>query len=303
MSIKVFYHSRDFDGICSAAILYHKYPSEEFRDAEYIGIDYGDLFPWDKITVNDSIVMMDYSLPFHDMLKLREKVQRFCWIDHHRSAIDEMSTDPVLMNNLGGIRDTNFAGCELTWKFFSGTECMPEVVHMLGRYDVWKFDERAKHFQLGMRCLPDSIRNPKDGMWWRLIYGDDGNTDDYFDLVESIVNNGKTVRAFAENNAKFTIENTGMVISYDGIRFLCANACNSSSTLFEFLYDPSKHDAMMSYYFRDGTWRFGLYSTKTDVNILAVAKKFGGGGHPTACGFSVDHKTFTEHFAPALGMK
>ena len=43
--IKCFYHLADLDGHCSGAIVKYKYP-----DAELFGINYGQAFPYDKIS-------------------------------------------------------------------------------------------------------------------------------------------------------------------------------------------------------------------------------------------------------------
>lgn len=50
--MKCFYHSGDFDGICSGAIIKYKYP-----DCEMFGIDYGDEFPWDVIVPGETVFM------------------------------------------------------------------------------------------------------------------------------------------------------------------------------------------------------------------------------------------------------
>ena len=46
---------------------------------------------------------------------------------------------------------------------------------------------------------------------------------------------------------------------------------------------------MCAYSFKpeQGKWIVSLYTTHHNVNILAIANKYGGGGHAKACGFSL----------------
>ena len=65
---KCFYHSADFDGHCSGAII-----KKKFDDVEMIGINYGDEFPWSDIKPDETVYMVDFSLqPFDLMIKLNK---------------------------------------------------------------------------------------------------------------------------------------------------------------------------------------------------------------------------------------
>jgi oligoribonuclease NrnB/cAMP/cGMP phosphodiesterase (DHH superfamily) len=81
--MKIFYHSADFDGRCSGAILKQQYP-----DVCAYGIDYSDKFPFNIVGKDEIIYMVDFSLQDpKEMLKLRE----YCyliWLDHHKSALE-----------------------------------------------------------------------------------------------------------------------------------------------------------------------------------------------------------------------
>ena len=77
---------------------------------------------------------------------------RFIWIDHHISAINENYTE------YKGIRDTKFAACELTWKTLFPDIPVPIAVQLLSAYDVWNksrfdWDKMTLPFQYGMRLI------------------------------------------------------------------------------------------------------------------------------------------------------
>jgi nanoRNase/pAp phosphatase (c-di-AMP/oligoRNAs hydrolase) len=48
------------------------------------------------------------------------------------------------------------------------------------------------------------------------------------------------------------------------------------------------HDALMGFYYNGNGWTFSLYHAKhrTDLDLSAIAVKYGGGGHRGACGFT-----------------
>jgi len=58
-----------------------------------------------------------------------------------------------------------------------------------------------------------------------------------------------------------------------------------SSQLFESVYDPDMHDAMLAFGYRNHGWVVTLYTTHAGVDVSRVAKKYGGGGHAQAAGF------------------
>ena len=83
-----FYHSVDFDGQCSGAIVYNYY-KERNRKVNLVGINYGESFPWTDIGSSDTVYMVDFGIqPFKDMVLLNS-VCDLVWIDHHKTAIED----------------------------------------------------------------------------------------------------------------------------------------------------------------------------------------------------------------------
>ncbi len=166
----VIYHKIDLDGWMSAAIVKKWFeennkdpyfttleninavnlePFEEKNNMSFLGWDYGDEIP--DLSSYDKVIMVDVAFPLINMDVIASNVkliQRdFIWIDHHLSAIKECSVeigDNVNVAGYGGIRDTTFAACELTWIYFFPDEVIPEIVRLLGRYDC--FGHKTKSF-------------------------------------------------------------------------------------------------------------------------------------------------------------
>ena len=270
--MKCFYHSADLDGHCSGAIIKKRYP-----ECEMIGINYGDDFPWDTIGKDETIFMVDFSLqPFEDMVRLADMCN-FIWIDHHISAM----TECVKHEGFKGRAFVNddFSGCELTWMFFYSTKETPLSVHLLGRYDVWdlKADTRVMPFQWGMRIY-DTL--PEADIWDEVLKPDSD--------MKYIVKDGELLLEHRDAENEKYIKACAFETVFEGLRAIAVNKGLTNSQLFDSIWDTDKHDIMLTFVYRKGQWTVSLYTTKPDIDVSEIAKKYGGGGHRQAAGFQCE---------------
>lgn len=271
-----FYHSSDFDGICSAAIVNYSVG----RSVQLFPINYNRKFPWEIINTSEDVVIVDFSLPPDDMLLLEKKARSFIWIDHHKSAIENSVGK---YDHLKGLRDLRVAACELTWLFFVGPN-VPEAVHYLSEYDVWRLDdEKTLLFQYGLRV---ERPEPIDAMWIKLF-----ERNNY--LFNRILDNGTTVLAYEKKQNEFYVKSCAFAIEFLGLRAIVCNRALSSSQLFDSIYDPNKYDIMITFSRNKyGTWNLSFYSTKKEIDCSKIASQFGGGGHAGAAGCQMKELPF-----------
>jgi oligoribonuclease NrnB/cAMP/cGMP phosphodiesterase (DHH superfamily) len=276
----IIYHKIDFDGQCSGAIVKHKYP-----DAELYGMNYSDPFPWHKLVIHEEVVMVDFSLqPFTEMERLNNNCD-LTWIDHHKTAIKD-SVD-LGLSGIKGERLVGFAACELTWGYYHPQAVMPRAVYLLGRYDIWDHTcPDTVPFQYGLRLNPDT--KPDSPVWPMLFDPVVCDT-----IIAATISVGKTILQYeAQQNAAICRYSSFETLIH-GYRVITVNAALSGSMVFDSIYDPARHDAMCIFsYSRRGDWRLSFYSTKPEVDVSALAKEFGGGGHAGAAGCHVDDISF-----------
>jgi oligoribonuclease NrnB/cAMP/cGMP phosphodiesterase (DHH superfamily) len=274
------YHSKDFDGVCSGAIMKYKYP-----DIELIGYDYGEPVPWEKVK-GQVVIMADVSLPMPDMDRLAALVKSFVWIDHHASAIkDFKEAFPVIdpASFIVPVLDSKFSACELCWKYFFPERPMPLIVEYLGRYDRWDksdpkfFDEVLLPFQYGMRC-----EYPLDPDKFPSNHFSQSLTDKA--ESKSITLIGRSILKYQAQQNEQTLQQRSFEGTVDGLPALFCNGVPHNSQSFASGYDPEKHKLMVPFYYDGKTWNFSLYSTHEDVDCGAIAKLYGGGGHKGAAG-------------------
>lgn len=276
------YHNADLDGKCAAAIVLRATPSDVAIDLH--GINYGDQFPWSKVTARTHVLMVDYSLqPFSEMQRLHTRCGKLTWIDHHKSAIDTYARQSQRWD---AILDTRLAACELTWHHCFGHAPMPEAVRLLGRYDVWQWQNQpdALPFQYGMRGLSNL---PEASIWDALLQ------DTQPVHLHSIISNGHTILGYIKRQDRIYAKTTSFPMEWHGLRFVCANAQLTNSSLFDAVWDPARYDAMLTFGYRKGKWHVSLYAPTDAVDLSAIAKEYGGGGHAGAAGFQCGALPFT----------
>jgi len=345
------FHEVDLDGWMSAAIVQYWFNEQkrnhlnskvfkevdvDFGTLDFIGYNYGQPIP--DLSEYDKVIMCDISFKLTKgqeidriapMFNLIDKFKsNFIWIDHHISAMNDVAeyaneydydvSYPI------GIRDTKFAACELTWKYFFSNPIdkygeleeqnpMPEIVRLLGRYDCFGHkgtDEEQKvlEFQYGARS---AISNPEDAYQ---ALQQSLNSKHYeelnlqsiemelWDKGEAIYNylctEARSIYAagfpvtFQEPvvSGKVTEGSTGFM--YDR-KFLCINRERFNPVNFGIDYHAGGYDGCACFWYDGKQWKFSLYNDNGLVDCSAIAKQYGGGGHAGAAGMVLNYEQFT----------
>lgn len=335
MKTACIYHSIDLDGWMSAAIVKHWFiennrPNNYIIDGketarggnpynpnslDFIGYNYGQSIP--DLSKYDKVIMCDISFPKEIMVKLKNKHQSifnpgFIYIDHHISAMKDLGIDNenAFAPKYDGIQNTNFAACELTWKYFFPNEDMPEIVRLLGLYDSFRHkntDEETKvlEFQYGARQCISNYEEAYCYLNQTLTIPD---IRDRQNIVKKIHNQGKTIYQYLCTEAKQTYKN-GFEINFENkdidfssntnkhiypkYKFICINKERFNPINFGIDYHKDGYDGAACFYLnKDKKWSFSLYNDNGLVDCSQIAKQYGGGGHKGAAGMIVDLEAF-----------
>ena len=320
MKIVCIYHSIDLDGFMSAAIVKqwfiknneHYMITNEERgitdkncigipdSLHFIGYNYGQPVP--DLSEYDKVIMCDISLPKKEMFKLERRLaERFVWVDHHISAIKDIHDEGFCAD---GIRDTNFAACELTWKYFFSDEPIPEIVELLGKWDnmvnVLITDKtewlKVTEFQYGARQVITNYEEAYD----ELIHAI--KVVQKHHQIERIWSKGKAIYQYLCTEAK-QIYKSGFKIYFSEYKeiqhatcieptlelskFICINKERFNPINFGIDYHKDGYDGAACFHYANGEWHFSLYNDNGLVDCSAIAKQYEGGGHKRAAGFRV----------------
>ncbi len=312
------YHSVDLDGWMSAAIVKHWFEYQPYnikisentygRDTiDFLGWKYGDNIP--NLDEYDQVIMCDIVFPKEDMLHLwATKGQNFIWLDHHKSAIDEMQNAHENISSgaypIQGLRDTKFAACELAWKYFFPAETMPEIVRLLGRYDCFghkNTDEETKvlEFQYGAR---QCISNYEEA--YRYLIDEGMHFNIAPNTIDIVWEKGKSIYQYLCTEAKQSYKNGFKVWFPDynllgapehggrGFDFICINKERFNPINFGIDYHKEGYDGVACFWYENGNWNFSLYNDNGLVDCSEIASQYGGGGHRSASGFIVKEEEF-----------
>ena len=334
MKIVCIYHSIDLDGWMSAAIVKHWYNKIEGLpedDISFIGFNYGESIP--DLSECDKVILVDISFPKETMKKLSNLEDNFIWIDHHISAIKD---NYFMLENgneyiYNGMRDIQFAACELTWKYFFPDEPIPEIVRLLGRYDcfghkgteeeleVLQFQYAARSFLFGVEgcysalinsnnntinkwieigaaihnylCL-EAKQSYKNGFEIRFVKNDENLCDNcnYRDTFPSCYSNKDELKfgdGLGNDNIIECLNFEEQTMHSFGYKFICINKERFNPINFGINYHEDGYDGVACFHYANGKWNFSLYNENGLVNCSEIAKRYGGGGHKGAAGFSV----------------
>jgi oligoribonuclease NrnB/cAMP/cGMP phosphodiesterase (DHH superfamily) len=309
----IIYHSKDLDGVSSGALAHFVWP-----DAVLIGYDYSDK-PLDlRKFKNKRVLMVDVSLDTERMFQLINIVEELVWVDHHLSAYDDFINmcgvanrgfDKKELNSFIDLYSfpklyyyysTRLAACEMVLLLF-GNETLEsseieQSVKLLGQYDTWRntldrqlvtdkdWDREVLPYQWGMRGSLDVER-----------------LKSYFEKISSWMSGyslvrdieiGQKILFYQRETDKVNIEKNVFEFDFEfqgkKLRVVALNGGPFNSGTFDSVWNEDYFDIMMPFVFngKSGLWSFSMYTTK-DVDIISIAKSFGGGGHKQACGFAL----------------
>jgi len=271
--MKCFYHKSDLDGHCSGSIVKYFYPL-----CEMIGVDYKDVVDRDSIEKDEIIFVVDFCFSFDDMLFLNT-YSALTWIDHHKSSIEAMKSF-----DFKGVQEIGSAACQLTWQYLCNKP-IPYSVNLLGMYDIWDFsDEDTLPFQYGIRTISDT--RPEFCNEWKNIL--DGDLSD----LEYYLMKGRIILDYETKQNSIYAKGMFFEKDFHGYRAIIINKPYSNSKVFDSVYDPEKHDIMITFGVKDKEFKYTLYSDKPEIDVSEIAKVYGGGGHRGASGFYSDRIIF-----------
>lgn len=299
----IIYHSKDFDGFASAAIVLSKYPH-----AKLIGWDYPNgAFP--KVENEDAIYIVDLSPKFEELKYLCENNEQVFLFDHHKTTYEIVVGDPrfytttetTFKNLIYDIR-IGEAGTEITFKHLYPNISLPPFLELIANYDVFRdygktrWEEEVMPFQLALALY---VTDPKSMLnYWQ----DYGNRE-----IQNLIAEGKILVKYrksldaqiAKLNAfeyplsivtKRNDEIEGSVVSI--YQAIVINTGLFDSQSFDAVYNEDLHDILIGYCFRKNIWKYSVYTRKKDIDCSKICKSFGGGGHREAAGFELDYNLF-----------
>lgn len=283
----VIYHGNCWDGFCAAWVARKVLGP----DCDFIPFQYGVDPP--DCTGRD-VYVLDFSFPRNRMRGILSQANRVVVIDHHKTAqaelaglTDEFLLRPDLITNQPGSQlpiihfDMEKSGGRLAWEFFctdpklSLANCpVPWLVDYTEDRDLWRWKlDWSREINAWLRSWPLDF-----AQWdsFALVGPGCRAWDMWVDAGSAILRREKQI---VDDHVAHANE-----IELDGHKILAVNATVLFSDIAGELAKDRPFGA--AYFIRaDGKRVWSLRSTDAGVDVSAVAKAHGGGGHRNAAGF------------------
>jgi hypothetical protein len=251
----VLYHAGCPDGFGAAYAAWKRFGNK----SQYIPINHGDPIP--TLPKDADVLMVDVAYPRAKHFELLGMVKSVTVVDHHKSA----------MADIGDLPNTHFdmehSGAVLAWKHLHGVG-MPTLLLYIEDRDLWHFGlHNSREISAALSAYPMKFE-----LW------------DTFNVRDLAVE-GVAVLRLKEQKVSEMCELAfwGKIAGHD---VLVVNTTVFGSEVGNELCKAHPAMPFAAYFFeKQGLRCWGLRSIG-DFDVSEVAKKFGGGGHKNAAGFT-----------------
>lgn len=272
--MKVLYHANCNDGSASALGAWLALGDE---GVEYIPVQYGYPPPGDL--GGESIIMVDFSYKRKVLDELAGIAKNIIIIDHHKSAKDELQDIGAAQSNVVAIFDMDKSGAVLTWEHFNPGMPVPKLFYYVQDRDLWRFElgSYTNYVAKALAAKPN----------WRDWYG-------YLEdaAINEVVAEGYAIDKYLQVQIEKIIQTEPVFSGVFGVTLPIYNIHGFmiSDTLSAALERYKDAPFAASYFDLEGEQKrvYSLRSRKGETDVALIAQQYGGGGHASASGFSID---------------
>lgn len=274
--VVVVYHDPCLDGMASRYAAWKKFGN----DASYIPGKYEGKFTMDRFK-DKRVYCVDFSYKKDAILQIMAVCKSLNIYDHHKTAVPEVRAAQAELegtesyNRLHYTYDADHSGVGVVWTAFFPGQPMPRVLWHIQDRDLWRFDlPHTKEVCCYMGSLNFDFKK------W--VYAIEKACPKAI-LARGITIRSKELRDIADITSK---AKSTKLDGYD-IDLLTNCPANYVSEACNELLKDANIDFAANRSQTDEGWSWSLRSTDDRVDVGALAKGKGGGGHRNAAGFFV----------------
>lgn len=272
----VYFHGKCPDGFCAAAVAWTFFK----ENATYIPCEYNDTGPdLDEIR-NKDVFILDFHFNPDVMEKLQEKSKSLTILDHHKTAKEKLNHFCSQCHKKTYFNfDLKKSGAMLAWDYFYPNKEAPFLVKLIQDRDLWSWElPSAKAL-----CSRLDLEEFKFSRWGQLL------EENSIEFWQNYAQEGQAIEAFKKVQVKELLS-AAKPIEINGFPGVALNLnCNFIKSLAGEMLLDSFEGALFSMTYRvtpDMRIACSLRTKGFDASSH-IAEKFGGGGHPQACGLTL----------------
>jgi oligoribonuclease NrnB/cAMP/cGMP phosphodiesterase (DHH superfamily) len=261
----VIFHANCMDGFTSAWVA-----NQFLDDAELRPMLYTDEPPTDEEVSERRVYVVDFSFKRAVCDRLFAATNhQLVVLDHHKTAEAELAGVPY------AVFDMNRSGAGIAWDYFNPDVPRPWLVDYVEDRDLWRFKlPLSREANAAINCAPMTLE-----AWDKLsAWG-----------YEMAAVKGEGALAFEQMCARMAAE-TACMVEFEGHVVPCVNVPYTLVSTTAGLLAEKAPFAIGWFQKADGTFQYSLRSRgEGGVDVSEVAKKYGGGGHRNASGFTLEY--------------
>lgn len=273
--IKVIYHANCTDGFCAAFLFWLKYGDK----AKYIPFQYAVPLQIDKFNKGDIVFIVDFSFNQPTLLELAENVTSVTVLDHHKTAKEDLEHDHWPVNVLVEF-DMDRSGAMMAWDYLNIGKEAPLILQYVQDRDLWKFElPNSKEINAYLQALQFDF-----SIW-------DSEWRQFDSTLPETIKMGSAILMKLKQQIDMAIKHAVPVkLKMPDGKTYKPFAVNSTVNFSEVAGELAKKGEFGIAWFArsDGKIQYSLRSTENGLDVSAIAKQFGGGGHRNAAGFESD---------------
>lgn len=230
--------------------------------------------PPPDVTARD-VLLVDFSYKKDVLAAMLQTASSITILDHHITAEQDLS-DLLRSGQLKGLFDMNRSGAMLAWQWFNPEQQAPKLISYIQDRDLWTFKlEATRAVNAALSSYPFDFE-----VWDELM----SLQDEQLDVLKQ---NGEAIERKLQKDIKELIASGVRRMNIGGYDVPVLNAPSAYVSDAGHIMSLGEPFAACYWDHADGR-SFSLRSSETGINVASVAKKYGGGGHEKAAGFTVD---------------
>lgn len=279
------YHANCTDGFGAAWAVWKKLGDT----CEYVAAQYGDTPP---DVIGREVIIVDFSYKKATLIAICHLATSVILLDHHKTAIEDLVFSPAEyeafpeLSRLQMILDDSHSGARLAWDFFHAPQGAPELIDYIEDRDLWRFKlDNTKAIHAFLSSITFDFEK------WDSIAESLG----IYPFGDSFIEQGEAILRMNQKHVESLIKNPPKIMfpepTLQEIEIVNCPGWLASDVGHEL---GKRNLFGLTYFDMKDKRVFSLRSREDGIDVSEIAKRYGGGGHKHAAGFSIplDHETF-----------
>jgi len=220
------------------------------------------------------VFLVDFSYKkavLEDMLKTAASITI---LDHHVSAEKDLS-ELLISGEIKGLFDMDKSGAMLAWEWFYPQQQAPKLIGHIQDRDLWQFKlDGTREIYSALSSYPYDFE-----VWDKLMASSEHE-------LGALKRDGQAIERRLQKDVKELIASGVRRMSIGGYDVPVLNASSAYVSDAGNIMSVGEPFAACYWDHPDGR-SFSLRSREEGIDVAEVAKKYGGGGHKNAAGFTV----------------